>query len=143
MITPDVNMLLYATVDAFPDHPRAHAWWEGLLSGETQVGIPTVCALGFMRLATNRRIFTAPMSISSAATVVRSWTAQPHVRRLEEGVDHLDRVLDLLESTGAAGDLTTDAQIAALSLRHDAIVATNDTNFRRFPAVRTVNPLAR
>jgi predicted nucleic acid-binding protein len=28
VIIPDVNLLLYAVVSAFPQHKPAHAWWE-------------------------------------------------------------------------------------------------------------------
>jgi hypothetical protein len=33
VIVPDVNMLLYAEIDAFPRHAAARAWWEELLNG--------------------------------------------------------------------------------------------------------------
>ena len=61
-----------------------------------------------------------------------------------EAVPHLQmlaRTLDLLKATGAAGNLTADAQIASHALARDAVVATNDTDFLRFPGVRTHNPL--
>jgi len=47
----------------------------------------------------------------------------------------------LLVSAGTAGNLTTDAQIAAVALRLDAEVQTADLDFGRFPRVRFVNPL--
>jgi predicted nucleic acid-binding protein len=34
MIVSDVNLLLYAEIDAFPQHPSARRWWEGVLNGE-------------------------------------------------------------------------------------------------------------
>jgi hypothetical protein len=38
MIVPDVNLLLYAEIDAHRLHARARRWWEDALSGERQVG---------------------------------------------------------------------------------------------------------
>ena len=42
---------------------------------------------------------------------------------------------------GTAGNLVTDAQIAALAIEYDTTVHTVDTNFARFPEVRWENPL--
>jgi predicted nucleic acid-binding protein len=49
--------------------------------------------------------------------------------------------LGLLEAAGTAGNLTSDAQIAAVALRLDAEVHTADLDFGRFPKVRFLNPL--
>ena len=40
-----------------------------------------------------------------------------------------------------SANLTTDAQLAAVSLRHRAVVHTADTDFARFPNVRWHNPI--
>ncbi len=45
------------------------------------------------------------------------------------------------EHTGATGNLTTDAHIAALSLEHGYTVYSADNDFKRFPGVRHINPL--
>ena len=39
-----------------------------------------------------------------------------------------------------AGNLTTDAQIAALTMQDKAVVHSNDTDFLRFPGIRWHNP---
>ena len=39
MIVPDANLLLYAEIDAFPQHEAARRWWEQAMNGERQVGI--------------------------------------------------------------------------------------------------------
>jgi predicted nucleic acid-binding protein len=38
-------------------------------------------------------------------------------------------------------NLTTDAQIAAITLQEKAVVHSNDTDFLRFPGIRWHNPL--
>jgi uncharacterized protein len=55
--------------------------------------------------------------------------------------EDVDKALDLLCQAGAGGNLTSDAQMAALSLRHRAIVHTADTDFASFPEVSWKNPL--
>ncbi len=44
-------------------------------------------------------------------------------------------------SWGTAGNLTTDAHLAALAIEYQAEVASTDTDFMRFPRLRWFNPL--
>ncbi len=48
----------------------------------------------------------------------------------------------LLEAVGSAGDLTTDAWIAAIAIGHGASVLSLDSDFARFPGVVWENPRA-
>ena len=50
-------------------------------------------------------------------------------------------MLKLLEALGTAGNLVTDAQIAALTLEHGAVLHTADSDFLRFPGLRWFNPI--
>lgn len=42
----------------------------------------------------------------------------------------------LLRETGSAGNLTTDAHLAALAIEHGAEIVSYDRDFGRFPGVR-------
>jgi predicted nucleic acid-binding protein len=73
-------------------------------------------------------------------------TPSPHretfrVAFLAPGPRHLDIALDLLNGMGTAGNLTSDVQLAALAIEHNADLCSNDNDFGRFPALRWVNPL--
>jgi toxin-antitoxin system PIN domain toxin len=140
VIIPDLNVIMYAHIDGYTQHERTRAWWEDLLSGKDEVGIVSPVALGFVRLVTGRRAVVAPLTVEQATEVVRSWLEQPNVRFLPDTEATLARTLQLLCEVGAAGNLTTDAQIAAHALIRRAIVATNDADFTRFPEVQTINP---
>ena len=48
---------------------------------------------------------------------------------------------DLLRSSRAGADLTTDAHIAAYAIEHAGTVYTNDGDFGRFEGLRWKNPL--
>jgi toxin-antitoxin system PIN domain toxin len=143
MIVPDVNLLLYAHVEAFAEHPKARLWWDALLNGQTEIGIAGVVLFGFLRLATHRKLFDPPMSVEAALSRVERWLARPQVRFLPPGPRHLEIAFRLLKHLGAAGDLTTDVQLAALAIEHQAEVHSNDVDFGRFPQLRWVNPLAK
>jgi uncharacterized protein len=34
VIVPDINLLLYAEINAFPQHAAAKCWWEEVLAGD-------------------------------------------------------------------------------------------------------------
>jgi toxin-antitoxin system PIN domain toxin len=141
VIIPDINLLLYAYDASSPFHPKAAGWWQDCLSGTEPVGLLHVVTFGFVRIATNARAFANPMTPTEAAGHVRSWLEQPPVQVLAPGPDHVRDTLELLEKLGTAGNLVSDAQMAALALDHDAVLHTADTDFVRFPGLRWFNPI--
>jgi hypothetical protein len=84
VILPDVNLLLYAEIDAHRLHALARRCWEAALSGERQVGLAPVCLFGFLRLGTSRRVFTEPLDVEDAIGRVEGWrhglTSRPSSR---------------------------------------------------------------
>jgi uncharacterized protein len=141
VIIPDINLLLYAYDSSSASHAKAAAWWQSCLSGTEPVGLPHVVVFGFVRIATNARAFRNPMTPEEAAGHVRSWLEQPPVQVLDPGPDHIRDVLQLLEGLGTAGNLVSDAQMAALAMDHDAVLHTADADFARFPGLRWLNPI--
>jgi predicted nucleic acid-binding protein len=45
-------------------------------------------------------------------------------------------------TSGTAGNLTSDAHVAALAIEHKAEIYSTDHDFGRFPGVKHVNPVA-
>jgi hypothetical protein len=64
------------------------------------------------------------------------------VAPLAPGDEHWRLLRGLLLASGTAGNLTTDAHLAALALEHGAELCSTDADFARFPGVRWRNPLA-
>jgi len=141
VILPDLNLLVYAYNADAPNHAASRAWWEGLMNGTEPVAIAWVVGLGFVRLMTHRAVLITPMQPLATIGHVRSWLAQPHVECLEPGPRHLDVLEHLVSATGTAGNLTTDAHLAALAIEHQCELHSNDTDFGRFPGLRWHNPL--
>jgi toxin-antitoxin system PIN domain toxin len=141
MIIPDINLLLYAYDASSCFHAEAAAWWQECLSATETVGLPAVVLFGFVSIGTSARVYDDPLTPKEASGYVRSWLAQPCARIVEPGPDHVVQVLKLLEAAGTAGNLVTDAQIAALTMEHGAVLHTADTDFLRFPGLRCVNPI--
>ncbi|MEY5011602.1 MAG: hypothetical protein RLZZ253_2741 [Verrucomicrobiota bacterium] len=141
MIVPDANLLLYAYDESSPFHEPAKAWCEVVMSGPSPLTLLPAVVFGFVRIVTHPRVFKDPLSVSEAADHVRSWLAMRHVQLHEMLPEDVACALGLLETAGTAGNLTSDAQIAAVALRLDAEVHTADLDFGRFPKVRFLNPL--
>lgn len=140
MIVPDVNLLIHAYNSESLVHARARAWWEGLLNGTRPVGLAWVTVLGFIRLTTHRQILARPIPAAVACAHVRSWLAQPCVSVLHPGTRHADVLCGLLEGLGTAGNLTTDAHLAALCIEYHAELHSTDADFSRFAGLRCTNP---
>jgi len=141
VIIPDANLLIYAYDSQSPYHARAAVWWEQSLSGDEPVGLLHVVVFAFMRITTNPRLFARPLSVAAAARHVRSWIREPLVQLLYPSEDYLEDVLSHLEFLGTAGNLVSDAQIAAFAISHNAVVHTTDSDFLRFPKLKWFNPI--
>jgi hypothetical protein len=142
MIIPDINLLLYAYFSVFPLHEKARHWWEGIGERGESVGIVPPVLFGFVRIATNRRVFVQPMELQQATGIVEEWLAIPSIYVLRPGPRHVKVAFDLLRAAGTSRDLTTDAQIAAYALENRGVVHTADGDFSRFPDVKYIDPLA-
>jgi toxin-antitoxin system PIN domain toxin len=142
MIVPDANLLLYAHDESSPFHARARDWWDECLSGTQAVGLTHPTIFAFLRIATNPRVYTNPMTLDEAAGHVDRWIARSVVQVLLPSPDHTAQVIALLKAAGGAGgNLVTDAQIAALAIGHKATIHTADRDLLRFIAVRCKFPL--
>ena len=141
MTIPDVNLLIYAHNKRDPQHEPAKAWWESTLNGNAPVGLPWIISSSFIRIMTHRRIMAEPLSSHDTVDLVRSWLDQPMVIILQPGPKFAGLFLGFLEKLGTAGDLTTDAQLAALAVENQAELHSNDTDFSRFDGLRWRNPL--
>lgn len=137
----DLNVLLYAVNSAADHHSKAKRWVEAAFAGDEPVALPWVVVLGFLRLATNPRLQPRALALADALSVVDGWLAQSNVHLLMPGEDHWRILKTLLAETGTAGNLTTDAHLAALAIEHGATLYSTDSDFHRFPRLRWHNPL--
>lgn len=142
MIVPDANVLLYAYNQSAPQHAPARDWWEAALSASETVGLCWQTVTAFVRIATNPRAFTHPLSAGEAVDIVSEWLAQPVVQLIAPGGRHWGILGRLLIDSQITGPLVMDAHIAALAIEHGATLCTSDADFSRFANLRTMNPLA-
>ena len=143
MIITDVSLLLNAYNRDFPDHAEARKWWEGVINDRELVGLAWVTVLAFLRIMTNPRAMPNPMAVDRALSTVKLWLDLPNVDILDPGPRHAEILFRLLRQVGVAGNLTTDAHLAAIALEHQARLASTDTDFGRFSGLRWFNPIAK
>lgn len=141
MILIDANLLIYAIDADSAHHARARRWLEEALSGDTWVGLPWIVLLAFVRITTRAGIMHRPLSPEQAVAFIDTWLAQPYVALIGPGDGHWSVLRNLLLSGGTAGNLTSDAHLAALAIGHGCEIASADNDFRRFTGVTLVNPL--
>ena len=142
MIVPDANLLLYAHDESSVFHMSAREWWDDCLSGKEPVGFTHPTLFAFLRIATNPRVFANPMTLDEAAAHIDQWLGRSVAQVLQPPSDHTAEVIALLKTAGgAAGNLVTDAQVAALAQSYKAIVHTADRDFLRFKTIRCHFPL--
>lgn len=137
----DLNVLVYATDASSARHAQAKAWLDTAVSSTETIGIATAVAIGYVRLTTAARVMTAPLDVATSVGVVQGWYRRPNVTAPEPTARHYDLVAELLAPVGTAGNLVSDAHLAALSIEHGADLCSFDRDFGRFSGVRWVEPL--
>ena len=141
MIVIDANLLIYAVNEDAPGHRKAKAWIESAFSGSETVGLSWNVLLAFLRLTTRSGLFREPLSANAAFDVIAAWLDRPVVTIVHPGPHHLQNLRNVLHTLGTAGNLTSDAHLAALAIEHGAELCSSDSDFARFPGLKWRNPL--
>lgn len=136
MVIVDANVLLYAVNRASAHHDHSRSWLDGALAGTEAVGLAWIALLAFIRIGTNAAILPSPMTTDEATGQVETWLGAPAAVVAQPTPRHASLLRGLLRDTGTAGNLTTDAHLAALALEHGADIVSYDRDFARFPGVQ-------
>ena len=116
--------------------------WIGSLSKSPRVGLPWATLLGFLRLATNARAITRPLTMAAAWQQVSQWLACESTWVPLPTERHGEVFGRLLAEPGMYGNLVPDAHLAALAIEHGLTLCSTDGDFARFPELKWLNPLA-
>ena len=92
----DLNILLYAVNSDAAHHARVRAWWENALGGQEPIGLTWIVLLGFLRLATNPRVFESPLTTEEALARVDAWLDHDNTRVVTESEEHWRLLQELL-----------------------------------------------
>jgi hypothetical protein len=141
VILIDANLLLYAHISTFPQHPEARMWLDQSLNDLPRVGLPWPSLLAFVRIASNPRIFEKPLSVGAAWQQARSWLAVESVWTPLPTARHEQVLATLLDRSTFQANLVPDAHLAALAIEHGLTLFTTDRGFGRFDGLKWTNPL--
>ena len=142
MILPDVNLLLYVHNRSAAQHEAAGRWLEAALAGPEPVALTWTTILGFLRIATNPKVYPNPMTVAEGIAAVNEWLVHPAVALLHMGERHWEILTGLIVRGSVSGPGITDAHLAALAIEHGLEVCSNDSDFARFSEVRWINPVS-
>lgn len=132
----DANVLLYAMDETTRHHRAAKGWLDPALAGGSVVGLAWMALIAFVRISTNARIFTSPLSSDEAYDTIDAWLTQPGAAVIEPTARHATLLRELSSEVGTAGNPTNDLHLAALSVEHHGSVVSFDRDFQRFTRVR-------
>jgi len=138
---PDVNLLIYALDDTSPRHAKAKDWLDATLSGNEEVGFGWQVLLAVLRLTTRAAVFANPLQPDEAFDIIDGWLAQPCSTVVHPTDRHATLMRGLLAPLGTAGNLTSDAHLAALAIEYGAVLCSCDADFSRFSGLNWVDPL--
>lgn len=140
MILPDANILLYAVNRSSDRHAGALAALKASFETPRGIAFAWVALLAFLRLSTRPGIFPRPLSADAALKVLAQWLDHPRAQVVHPAERHAELLGRMLASAGTAGNLTTDAHLAALAIEHGATILTFDRDFARFADVAWTMP---
>jgi uncharacterized protein len=132
-------VLLYAVDEASAHHRASRQWLDDALSGVDTVGLAWVALLAFLRVSTST-IYDQPLAPAEAVDQVEQWLGAPTSVVVEPTARHSAVLGGLLREAGMAGNLTTDAHLAALAIEHGAEIVSYDRDFGRFSGIRHRTP---
>ena len=139
----DANVLLYAYNSDSPHHEICRVWLEEAFNSTEPIALPWQTALAFVRIATNSRVSSRPLTSEQACKIVDQWLERPNVTLVAPTEQYWSVLRELLIEAHVSGPLVTDAALAALALEQGATLCSTDRDFRRFRGLKLIDPLER
>jgi toxin-antitoxin system PIN domain toxin len=137
----DVNVLVYAYRADLPEHDDYRPVLEAYGNDAEPLGLADAVLAGFLRVVTNRRIFTEPTPPEEAWAMVETLLTAPAAVLVRPGQRHWEIFERLARSIGARGNDAADAYVAAYAVEQGAAWVSADRGFARFAELRWEHPL--
>jgi toxin-antitoxin system PIN domain toxin len=144
-VTPDLNVLVAAFRADHVHHERAHEWLasarEACARGRESLTLLPMIAVGFLRVVTSARVFKQPDLVEDALEFIDALLTSPGLE-LRSAPHEWPLLRAKLSKLGLAGNLVTDAWIAASVEACSEHLVTFDRDFKRLLPTRDVTVLA-
>lgn len=140
MQLPDVNVLIYAHREDAPEHARYATWLRMLTVSAEPFALSEIVLAGYIRLVTNKKIFSPPTPMETAIAFCQRLAARPRTVMVRPTPRHWEVFVKLCRDI--EGPLVSDAYLAALAIAHGCELITTDSDFARFAGLRWRHPLS-
>jgi len=138
----DSNIVLYAKMDAMPEHQTVSRWLVKTMSDKgSTVAVCETSILSFLRIARNVKVFNPPLPFDEAVAFVTSFLKHRSVQISRTSPEHYIDVAEFMKKHDFGGNLAMDAHLAVLALGSGAVLATCDKDFKKVPYLKIFNPL--
>ena len=142
MRSVDVNVLLHAAFTGSSEHASAVACLEQCRRAEGGLSVFSQVAASFIRLATDPRVYEAPLAPEQAIGFLEVLLVEPGGRIVQPGQGHWARFTELVVRHELRRGGVTDAWLAAAAMDTRAEWYSYDQGFARFSGLRWVDPRA-
>lgn len=132
MLSPDVNILVYAHREDVEKHKHYAGWLIKTVSGNEPFALSELVVSGFLRIVTNPKIFRPASTINQAQDFIKEIIKQPNCHLVRAENRHFSIFLDICNTYKLSGKLIADAYHAALAIEHGLLWVSADTDFARF-----------
>lgn len=140
MQLPDVNVLIYAHREDAPEHARYATWLRALTASAEPFALSEIVLAGFIRLVTNKKIFSPPTPMETAIAFCQRLATRPRAVMVRPTPRHWEVFVELCRDI--EGPLVSDAYLAALAIEHGCELISTDSDFARFAGLRWRHPLS-
>ncbi len=136
MDLPDNNILINAIRSESEHHRVAKEWLEDGLNHGYPIRLFPTAELGFLRVVTNPRIYSAPTPFKEACLFLEILCSAPGVEITQWTPSVRKRWTKLCLDLKLRGNDCNDAMLAALAIEKSLRLVTFDQGFERFPGLR-------
>lgn len=140
MFLLDANVLIYAFREDSPHHTACRAWLQDVLEGGATVLVPDLVEVALLRICTHPTLGAAAAPTEAVFTFLRDLHTLPNCERVGLDEDSFALYERLCGELPLRGNDMNDLYLAALALRHGAVLASVDQGFSRFGLLKWVDP---
>jgi toxin-antitoxin system PIN domain toxin len=139
---PDINILIYAKMTGMPEHKAALEWLSRTLGDpNSTLLLCETTVLSFLRITTNPKVFSPPLSYSAAVLFVENLSERTNVLVFQPTIGHFNEVAEFMKKHNFGGNLVMDAHLAIVAVKTGAMLVTRDADFDKIPYLKTINPI--
>lgn len=139
----DINPLVYASDVESPQHEVARAFLAARRDDPELCCVAWPTLMGYIRIVTHPGVLRTPLAPDEALANVEAVLRFPRVLVVTESDGFIRAYQEVTKGQIVRGKLVPDAHLATILFQHGVrTLYTNDSDYRRFPFLRVVNPFA-